>query len=166
MSRLACLLATLLYAGSASAADIKICMVDADEAINQTQEGKSVQASLEGMYAAKQTELEKAQKAFEAEVRDYESRRAILSEAARAEQEQSLMEKQQELQMKVLQAEQEMQQELQRNLMGMEEKLTKVAETLGAEKGCTMLLLKGAMVYASPDVVDLTSDLVKAYDAK
>jgi Skp family chaperone for outer membrane proteins len=29
-----------------------------------------------------------------------------------------------------------------------------------------MLLLKGAMVYASPDVVDLTSDLVKAYDAK
>ncbi len=110
----------LFLASQASAAEVKICVVDAERAINETSEGKDAQAKLETMYSSKQTELERMQKDFEQEVKDFESRIPILSESAAAEQEQVLLQKRQELQMRVVQAEQEMQQTYMALLGGME----------------------------------------------
>lgn len=165
MIRRTTLLAGLLLAGVAHA-ETKICVVDAETAINETTEGKQAQSKLEGMYSSKQTELKKLQEDFEREVTDYDSRKPILSDAARQTEEERLMKKQQELQMKVMQAEQEMQQTYMELLAGMEAKLIKAAEKLGADKGCTVLLQRAAVIYMGSGVVDLTSDLVKAYDGK
>ena len=165
MIRRTTLLAALLFAGAAHA-ETKICVVDAETAINETTEGKAAQSKLEGMYSSKQAELKKLQEGFEREITDYDSRKPILSDAARQAEEERLMKKQQELQMKVMQAEQEMQQTYMELLAGMEAKLIKTAEKLGADKGCSVLLQRAAVIYMGAGVTDLTNDLVKAYDSK
>jgi outer membrane protein len=160
-------LSALLFAAlPASAAELKICVVDPEEAINQTVEGKGAQTKLETMFAAREAEIEKKKKALEKEFQDYESRQAILSDEARRAAEEGLLAKREELQAFVYQAEQEMQSTYMSLLQGMEEKLMSVAQGLGAGKGCTILLNKAAVVYQGAGVTDLTADLVKAYDSK
>jgi Skp family chaperone for outer membrane proteins len=158
--------ALLLASSTAWSADLKICVVDPEEAINQTVEGKGAQTKLETMFASREAEIEKKKKALEKEFQDYEARQAILSDEARRAAEEGLLAKREELQAFVYQAEQEMQSTYMSLLQGMEEKLMSVAQGLGAGKGCTILLNKAAVVYQGAGVTDLTADLVKAYDSK
>ncbi|MGC6494330.1 MAG: OmpH family outer membrane protein [Myxococcota bacterium] len=157
---------SLALSSTAVAAE-KMCVVDAEKAINETKEGKAAQGKLEAMYAAKQQELEKKGKAFEAAVKDFESRSVILSEEARAQEGQALGMQQQELQTLMMQAEQEMQETYTQMVATMESKLMSVASVLAAEKGCSVLFQKAAVIYHnSSAVTDLTSSLITAYDAK
>lgn len=156
--------ATALSASTAHAADIKLCVLDAQSALNETKEGKAAQKRLETLFASKQTELENMQKELQKQFEDYEQRKLILSDSAKQEQERTLMEKQQKLQMSAMQAEQEMQQTYMQLLSGMEEKLLSVAEALGAKKGCTLLVPKEATIYVGPGVVDLTSEVIVSLD--
>lgn len=157
-------LAAGLFTSTASAADLLLCVVDAEDAINQTAEGKAAQDQLEKMYAAKQADLEKLQKDLERQFKDYEGRRMILSDQAKQETERELMEKQQRFQAMVYQSEQDMQQTYMQLLGKMEEKLLKAAERLGQKKGCSVVLQKAAVIFAGPIVTDLTAELVSEYD--
>jgi outer membrane protein len=160
------LLALGLLAGSnAHAADLKICVVDAQTALNETAEGKAAQTRLESMFAAKKAELDKMQTDLQKEMTDYESRKMILSDTARQTTEKGLLEKQQKFQALVMQSEQDMQQQYMTLLSGMEDKLMKTAEALGAKSGCTILFPKEATIYAGPGVVDLTAQIIKDLDA-
>lgn len=162
----AAVLTSLLAFGSVAHAETKICVVDAEAAMNGTAEGKAAQRRLETMYSDKQTEIDEKGKSLEKEFQDYEARKMILSDEARATEEQALWEKRQSFQAMVMQAEQEMQQTYMGLLAELEEKLLKVAEELGAQKGCSVLLQKAAVIYVGDGVTDLTDDLVKTYDAK
>ncbi|MCB9666012.1 MAG: OmpH family outer membrane protein [Alphaproteobacteria bacterium] len=156
-------LALLLALGAATpalAADVKLCVIDAQSALNETNEGKAARDRLEGMYASKKTEIEKMQTELEKELGDYEQRKMILSDAAKAEQEKGLMAKQQKYQLAVMNAEQEMQQTYGQLLAGMEEKLLKVAEAMGAKQGCTLLIPKETTIYVGAGVVDLTQQVI------
>ena len=155
-----------LVASAAVAAETRICVVDPESAINSTTEGKGAQTKLETLFASREAEIEKRKKALEKEFKDYEARQAILSEEARRAAEASLITKRDELQAYVYQAEQEMQSTYMSLLAGMEEKLMTVAQGIGASKQCTVLLNKAAVIYVGSGVVDLTDDLVKAYDAQ
>ncbi|HMV67239.1 MAG TPA: OmpH family outer membrane protein [Myxococcota bacterium] len=160
------MLAVIAGFSAPARADLKICVVDAEQAINETVEGKAAQTRLESMYATKQAEIEKKGKDLEREFQDYEARQMILSEDARRTTEATLLQKRQDFQAMVYQAEQEMQSTYMSLLSGMEEKLMTVAQSLGASKGCTVVLQKAAVVYVGSGVTDLTTDLVRAYDAK
>ncbi|MCB9681575.1 MAG: OmpH family outer membrane protein [Alphaproteobacteria bacterium] len=162
---LSCLLGLVLPA-AASAGDLKLCTVDAQTALNETEEGKAAQKRLESMYASKQADLDKMQKDLERELQDYDQRKMILADSARQEQERKLLEKRQTFQNTVMQAEQEMQQTYNTLLSDMEDKLMGVASAVGKEKGCTVLFPKEATIYVSSDVVDVTSDVIKKLDAK
>jgi outer membrane protein len=159
-------MAAVLGISTPARADLKICVVDAEKAINETAEGKAAQTRLESMYATKQAEIEKKGKDLEREFQDYEARQMILSEDARRATEASLLQKRQDFQAMVYQAEQEMQSTYMSLLSGMEEKLMTVAQSLGASKGCSVVLQKAAVVYIGSGVTDLTGDLVREYDIK
>jgi Skp family chaperone for outer membrane proteins len=90
MYRLVATLLMLATAAPSLAADVKICVVDAESAINATREGKAAQASLKTSYAAKESELEAKRAKLQADIEDYEQRRLILSEDARRQEEQRL----------------------------------------------------------------------------
>ena len=154
---------TVLVAAPAFA-DAKLCVIDSNDAINETDEGRSAQSKLETMYASKQAEIERQQAALEKEFADYEARKMILSEAARAEQEKALMAKQEAFQRMVAQSEQEMQSTYNDLLQGMSEKLLRLAPVVGVRKGCSIILDKSAAVYVGPDVLDLTRDVIAELD--
>lgn len=160
------LVASMALSTGAMAADIKLCVIDAQGALNGTNDGKAAQANLESKFAAKQAEIEKIQKGLEKEFQDYEQRKMILSDSARGEQERGLLEKRQQFQAMVMQAEQEMQQTYAELLSSMEEKLMKAASALGAKSGCTVLMPKEATVYVAPTVTDLTQQLILDLNAK
>lgn len=156
-------LASLLVAAPAHA-DAKICIIDTQVAMNDTGEGKAAQQKLESMYAAKQAEIEKLQADLEKQITDYEARKMILSESARADQERILAEKQKAFQSMVAQSEEEMQGTYQQLLQGMTDKLLRVAPTVAARKACSVMLQKEATVYVGPDVLDLTRDVIAELD--
>lgn len=166
MNRFLAPLLALALPSVAAAADVKICVIDAQTALNETSEGKAAQTHLESTFSAKKAELDKLQADLQRELTDYESRKMILSDSAREAQEKALMEKQQKFQQLVMQSEQDMQQQYQSLLAGMEEKLMKAAEALGAKSGCTVLLPKEATIYAGPAVSDLTQQIIKDLDAQ
>lgn len=156
-------LATLFVAAPAYA-DSKICIIDTEEAMNETGEGKAAQAKLESMYTGKQAEIERLQADLEKQLTDYEARKMILSESARADQERVLAEKQRAFQAMVAQSEEEMQVTYQQLLQGMTDKLLRVAPTVAARKACSVMLQKEATVYVGPDVLDLTHDVIAELD--
>ncbi len=145
---------------------VKLCVIDAQNALNETAEGKAARSKLESTFAAKQAQLAQLGKDLEKQFTDYEARKMILSDAARKDQETLLMTKQAELQSKMAEAETEMQ-EMYAGLLGsMEEKLLKSASAIAATKACTVLLPKEATIYVAAGVVDLTADVIKDLDAK
>jgi outer membrane protein len=156
----------LATAAPSLAADVKICVVDAESAINATREGKAAQASLKTSYAAKESELEAKRAKLQADIEDYEQRRLILSEDARRQEEQRLEQMTQEFQMLLGQADAEMQQTYMKLLEDLQVKLLEVASSLGARQGCTVLLQKAAAIYTDSSVLDLTEMLVKEYDQR
>lgn len=147
-------------------ADQKICIVDAEGALNATEEGKAAQGRLESMQTAKQADIQRQGAEFQKEVEDFQARASIMSDTMRAQTEEQLAQKQAQLQQMVMAAEQEMQQAYMQALAGLETKLLEVAASVAASNSCTMLLQKGAVVYSAPSVVDLTQPIVTAYDAK
>jgi Skp family chaperone for outer membrane proteins len=159
-------LALGLFASTSAFAEPKLCVADAESAINDTEEGKAAQKKLEGMYATKQADLERRQKALEAEFADYQSRALILSDDARAAAEQALMQKQDELQRAAMQAESDMQNTYAGLLDTLEGKLMAVASSVAASKGCGILMNKAAVLYVGSGVTDITSDIIREYDAK
>ena len=96
MFRLTTMMMMLATAAPSFAADIKICVVDAEGAINATEEGKAAQAQLKAAYAEKEAEIEKMHNSLQRELEDYQQRRMILSDEMRAQEEQQLAVKNQE----------------------------------------------------------------------
>ena len=153
-----------LFVATPALADTKICIIDTEQAMNETGEGKAAQAKLESMYTGKQAEIERLQADLEKQLTDYEARKMILSESARADQERVLAEKQRAFQAMVVQSEEEMQNTYAQLLQGMQDKLLRVAPTVAARKACSVMLQKEATVYVGPDVLDLTHDVIAELD--
>lgn len=160
-------LATALALGALvpGVARAAICVVDAEEALNNTAEGKAAQKRLESMFSAKQSELEKLQADLMKAVESFESSKMILSDAARATKQEELARQQASLQQKAMAAEQEMQETYTALLGDMEGKMVKAAESVGAKKACTVVLQKAAVLYTGKDAVDITADVIAALDA-
>jgi Skp family chaperone for outer membrane proteins len=163
--RMLATLSLLLFTATASAADVKICVIDAEAAITNTKEGKAALQGLQTAAAAKEAELTKMQEQYQLELQDYEQRKLILSQDARAQEEAGLMDKGRQLEAFYGQAQMEMQQASMDVLGGLQEKLLQVASTLGARKGCTVLLQQAAAIYVDSSVENLTQTLVTDYDA-
>ncbi len=141
-----------------------IAVVDFQRAVTETNEGKSAQARLDAMYATRKNEVERLRNELETELKDFQARAMILSEAARAEQEQGLMLKQQNFQNTYMQYQQEMQQNYYTLLQDLDTKMRALTATIAKEKGYSLVLDSAAVVYSGGDTVDMTNELIKRYN--
>ncbi len=142
-----------------------IAVVDFQRAVNETDEGKAAQAKLDSMFATRKAEIEKKQKELEAEFKDFESRAMILSESARAEAQQALLQKQAAFQQLYMQYETEMQQTYMTMLQELDQKMRAVSAKVAQERGYDIVIDRAAVVYLGPNAVDMTDDLIKRYNA-
>jgi Skp family chaperone for outer membrane proteins len=158
------LVMTVLLLASGSAWAEKICAADFQKAVEDTNQGKAATTRIESLNNTRSNELEKLKAAYDTAVQDYSSRQMILSADARAAEEQKLMQQQGTLQQKYVQYQEEMQRELMNALQSLGEKMKVVAQTVGKEQACTLMLDKSVVIYSGAELVDLTSVLVTRYN--
>jgi Skp family chaperone for outer membrane proteins len=142
----------------------KVCGVDFQKAVTETQEGKAAQTKIDSMYATRKGELERMQAELEKAIKDYQGRSMILAPDARAQEEQKLGLQQQTFERTYMQYQQEMQQTYGNLLGDLDEKMRTVAATVGKEQACTVVLDRAVVVYAGADFADVTTLLVAKYN--
>lgn len=143
-----------------------IAVVDFERAVTETTEGREAQSRLDTMFSTRRAEIERLQGELEAAVEDYEQRAMILSDAARAEEEQTLLRKQATLQATAAQYETEMQQTYLTLLSDLDQKMRRLTETIARERGYDVVLDRAAVVYFGAASVDMTDELVRRYNAQ
>lgn len=142
-----------------------LAVVDFQQALNDVNEGKIVQARLEGMYTEKKKALEQMEKQLMAMQQEYEQQALVMTPDALKAKEREIMQAQMVYQQSVQQAEMEFQAQYNKEMETLLGKMADICEVIGKEKGYDMVLERNAgVVYtAAPD---LTSDLVTRYNAK
>lgn len=143
----------------------KICVVDFQKAVTETQEGQAAQKKIDSMYSTRKGELERMQADLEKAIQDYQSRALILSADAKAAEEQKLGLQEQTFQRTYMQYQQEMQQTYGSLLGDLDEKMRSTATAVGKEQGCSVVLDQAVVVYFGSDVADVTGTLVSKYNA-
>ncbi|MEQ1500654.1 MAG: OmpH family outer membrane protein [Myxococcota bacterium] len=145
---------------------LKLCAVDFQKAVTDTAEGKSAQTKIDSMYATRKAELDRMQSELEKAIQDYQSRSLILSPDAKAAEEQKLGLQQQTFERTYMQYQNEMQQTYGSLLGDLDEKMRAVAQVVGKEQACSVVLDKAVVVFAGADMSDVTATLVAKYNAQ
>jgi outer membrane protein len=158
---------------SAQSTELKIGYVNPQEVLSKMPEMYAVDRRLKNFAEKKQKEFQEKQQSFMADMQAYEQKQAVISDDARAKEEQRLQTMQQELQ----QFEQTYQQELQQKqaeLMGpLLEKVQIAIQTVSDNQGLTYVFnamtSNGDMIilYASDDAqekYDITQDVMDELD--
>ena len=139
--------------------------VDFQQALNDVNEGKIVQARLEGMYTEKKKALGQMETQLMAMQQDYEQQALVLTPDALKAKEREIMQAQMVYQQEVQKAEMEFQAQYNKEMEILLGKMADICEEIGKEKGYDMVLERNAgVVYSSGP--DLTADLVVRYNAK
>ncbi len=146
-------------------ANTKVVVIDFQAALQEVQEGKLVQARLEGMYNEKAASLRKLEEQLMAMQQEYEKQEMVLSDDAKRQKQQEFMAAQGQYQQMVMQSEQEFQQAYAKEMEGLIQKMRKVAGQLASEKGYDLVLDAAAVAYSGPNVPDLTAALITKYNA-
>lgn len=145
---------------------VKLCAIDFQQAMLQTTQGKTAQTKIESMYSTRKAELDRMQKDLEKAIQDYQSRALILSAEAKATEEQKLALQQQNFEQIYLKYQNEMQNTQAQLLGDLDEKMRAVAGVVGKEQTCTAVIDKVVVIYAGPDLADVTAALVTKYNAQ
>ncbi len=155
--------AALLLVGTPAMAN-KICVVDFQKAVTETNEGKSAQKRLDSMYASKRGELERMQGDLQKSAADLQSRRSILSPDALQKEEQALYVKQAEFEQTYMRFQEEFQATYSGMLGDLDAKMRSIAGETAKANSCSILLDRAAVVFAGPDVADVSAALVGRYN--
>lgn len=156
--------ALLLGLSTPALAAGKICVVDFQQAVTDTQEGKAAQTRIDTMYATRKSELERMQAELEKAIKDYQGRAMILSPEARTQEEQKLGLQQQTFERTYMQYQQEMQQTYGTLLGDLDEKMRSIASSVGQEQACAVVLDAAVVVWHGAEVTEVTRALVDKYN--
>lgn len=142
-----------------------IAFVDFQSAVNDSNRGQSAQKRLEQMYAARKGEIDKQKSDLEQAFAQYDQQKLILTDEARAQAEQSLMMKQQQLQQDMMKYQTEMEQNYSNELAKLDAELRTLSGTIAKEKGFDLVIDKAVVVYSGPAVTDMTAEVIRRYNA-
>lgn len=157
---LAGLLATQPTLGSAG----KIAYVDMAQALNDVNEGQAAKVKLKKDFEAKQKKLDKAQKKLQQKKASFDKKKAMMAASKRTQKEHELQREVMELQQTYV--------GMQRELMAKEGQLTqqigdrlkKVIGKIGDKEGYTMILNIADTVLYYKRHLDITDEVVRAYN--
>ena len=163
----ACLFLSLLVAAPVFAAGpVKLAYVDLQKMLNETKDGKTARAKLEGEKKKMQSDIDKQQNELKKQAEEFEKQKVLLKDEARAKKQDELQQKFVALQQKFVGLQQDLskrEQDLTRDIF---EKAAKEIEVVAKRDGYTMVLEKSesAVLYADPSI-DITAEIVKRVDA-
>ena len=112
-------LAVLALLPAEAYAQAKIAVIDFQAALEKVNEGKLVQARLEGIYNEKRAQLGKMEQQLVTMQEEFQKQAAVLSDEAKRQKQQEFMTKQGQFEQMVMASEQEFQMAYQKEMEGL-----------------------------------------------
>ena len=161
------LAAILIWGTAAEDTAVKVGIVDIDQAISSTEEGKSAREE----FARKQREAESAVQPMLDRYRqleeDFKAKKFVLSDEALFQKQLDLAEMRNQIQNKMKELEGQLQVDQKRLEGPLTKKLVDIIEATGKDKGFTMIFRRGApgLLY-SREALDITDLVIEKYNQK
>ena len=161
------LAAVLVWGTAASDEPIKIGVVDIDQAISSTTEGKAAREE----FARKQREAEQKIQPMVERYRELEedlkAKKFVLSDEALFQKQLDLAEMRNQIQNKMKELEGQLQVDQKRLEGPLTKKLVEIIEAAGKDRGFTLILRRGAPgVLYSREALDITDVIIEKYNQK
>jgi len=161
-------LVTALCAAAPAAADgEKIGVVDIDQALNSTEEGKAAREELSRKQREAQGKLEPMVDRFKTMQEELKSKRFVLSEEALYQKQLDLVELKTQIDNRAKQLEDKFKVDKERLEGPLRKKLIAIVAELGKEKGYSLILARGAggMLY-NREALDITDQVIERFNKK
>ena len=168
MFRVSLLAAGLLaFASVAAAQEVKLGIVDLDQAINATDQGKKAREELQGKQKQAEGQLKPMYERGKKLAEEIQEKRFVLSEDALRQKQLDLAEIQSDLRAKGAELEGQFKVDYERLVGPLRAKLLGIINDLGKEQGYTMIFERGTpgIVYAK-EALDITDQVVQRFNKK
>ncbi|MBT9555594.1 MAG: OmpH family outer membrane protein [Myxococcales bacterium] len=152
----------LAFTTPASAQALKIGVVDVQKAIQTVPEGKAAKQKLEADAKRIQSDIDKQQNELKTMKDELERQAALLQDAVKREKMKLYQQKLMQLQEGYVKNQQDLKEKEGKLLKPILEKITKTAEAVAKAEGYTLIVEKGAVLFAVP-AIDITDTVIARY---
>ncbi len=167
MKKFVVVLISLLLFAAPVFAEVKIGYVDLQKALNLSKAGVAAKQEIGNQLKKFEVEFKTMQDDLQKLKGELEKQAVLLSDSAKADKEREYQKNLKELQRFNKDVREEMQQKDAEHTKRILNELFEILQKIGKDGGYTMVIEKneGAVIFAD-ESVDLTDELIKAYDAK
>ena len=164
---LAGFLVLVLGGAAPAAAENEVVVVDIDQALNSTEQGKAAREELSRKQREAQGKLEPMVERFKEMQEELKSKRFVLSEEALYQKQLDLVELKTEIDNRAKELEDKFKVDKERLEGPLRKKLIKIVEEIGKEKGYGLILARGAggMLY-NREALDITDQVIERFNKK
>jgi outer membrane protein len=163
-NRILPLAALLACAGALLPAQVKVGVVNLQNALQNTAEIKQAEADLKARFGPRQEQLAQLEKEVAKLQQDYETNQTKYTEAALAELANRIQLKQRQLQRNTQALQDEVNRERQDILQRVGQRLQAIVQKVAEAKGLDMVFDVSTTLFAKP-ALDISSEVTAAYDA-
>lgn len=159
------LVAALGIAAEARAEELKIGVVDLDQALNATEEGKSAREELERKQREARSKVQPMVERFETLQQEIQGKRFVLSEQVLRERQLDLFELRNEIESQMKELEGKLKVDQERIVGPLRKKLIDIVQRIGREQGYTLIIERGTpgLLY-SREALDVTDEVIAQFD--
>lgn len=133
----------------------KMGYINSQELFSQMPELNEVKLRMDTLQGQYETQLANMQEEFNKKVAAFQSEQATLTDGVKEFRQQELAEMEQRIQLFYQTAQQDIQKKQQEYLAPLHEKMTKAIQEVGAAEEFTYIFDSAAMVYVSPDALNV-----------
>lgn len=162
---LTAVLAALVLAPAARAAETRIAVIDFQRAGVECDEGKAIIASLRKEMEDKQKQLDSKQKALKDMIDDFEKQASLMTDQAKQAKANDLAKNRDELQQTFLQLQQEFAAREQEASKGVAARIRGLVQEIAESGGIQLVVDKPAIVWVN-STLDITNEVIRKYNAK
>ena len=163
--RLLALLALLGWAMGAQDESIKIGVVDVDQAMNSTEEGKAAREEFSRKQREADAEVQPLVDQFRELQEQMKGKKYVLSDEALFDKQVKLAELQNRIDNKIKELQGQLKIDSGRLEAPLRAKLVEIVEEIGKDQGFTLILARGTALYTR-EAIDITDQVVAKFDKK
>ena len=163
------IIAALVLGGGLGADDMgtKIGIVDLDQAVGSTNEGKAAREELERKRRAAELELQPMLDRYKELTEEYQKKRVVLSPERLRDMELDITELQNRLELKQKEVQSRLQVDFERLVGPLREKLVEVVSSIGRDEGYALILTRNAPgIMYTREALDITDLIIQKFDAE
>jgi outer membrane protein len=159
------LVAALGIASAARAEDLKFGIVDLDQALNATEEGKSAREELERKQREARGKVQPMVERFETMQQEIQGKKFVLSEEVLYQKQLDLIELRNEIESQMKELEGKLKVDQERIVGPLRKKLIDIVQRIGREQGYTVIIERGTpgLLY-SREALDVTDQVIAQFD--